>query len=265
MRAERPGVLTPMKMPVIVTLLGILSGPIAWGSLAPQQGTVAAAPISRVDLETLSDNEIERILSPDKRVWDLAALYDFVFSEQEVYWPTLLRCPLWKRTVVLEYSGSEGSKFVALVYPDGSLALVPLFHHAVGLANYDAPLDPHNIAIFNRTLAEEPPDLTLDSIWLQEALCYFGIVDMGFDLVLPENIRESVRNPGSEALGRLLPPVVETSDEAVRVSLHDVLYYEVTADESRIVQWNLTFDRNGFLRRVERESGSGVLNPGGRN
>jgi hypothetical protein len=251
-----------------LALISIMSAAFAMliprGAFPPQAG-MAAVPISRVDLATLKDDEFKKILSIEAKVGSLAASYNYDFADA-VYWPTLLHCPLWTKNVALEFESREvpgraSSTFVVLLGSSGTLELVPLFYHGLAPTNYDAPLDPHNIATFNRVIAEEPPSSGSDSIWLQEALCYLGIVMNSPRLVLPQNIRELIQTNDDQVIQRL-SPVSKISEKTV-----EVLLYEVIADERDIVEWTLRFDRKGFLRDVhrERKRRSAVLNSRSRN
>lgn len=230
----------------LLILSAICSEPILCSGIPPQTDGVTAAPITVVEWATLNDDESGRIAPELERIWNLAAFYNFAFTEEELFFlPTLLRCPLWTKHVVLRFDSIRGSSFVAVLGPNGILELLPLFYQ--GIADFDAPFDPHNIAIFNRTIVDESPDLGQEAIWLQEALCYLGVVIPEPKLVLPENIRDLMRDPSDEMIQRL-SPVVETSETTVRVSL-----YEVSADPQLILEWTLTFDRNGLLKAVDQE------------
>jgi hypothetical protein len=254
------------KLALISILPVVFLLPVLLKASPPQTGMAGTGmvPISRVELATLNDDEFKKIQSYEGEIKRLAALYNF-HMEDTVYWPTLLQCPAWTKNVVLEFEsveipGQVPSTFI-VVSSTGTLHLIPLFYHGMAPIKSDTALDPHNIATFNRIIDDEPPNLRADSIWLQEAVCYLGIVVGSPKLVLPENIRELIR-PSSDQVIQRVSPVVKTSEKEV-----EVLLYEVIADERDIVEWTLSFDRKGFLRDVhrERKRRSAVLNSRTRN
>jgi hypothetical protein len=172
----------------------------------------------------------------------------------------VVRCPLITGHVVMHFKSvevSEGSSEFVAILPqhDGRVRLVPLWHR--GLRSFDAPYkDPHNIAIFNETLAHDGPHLRSSGDWLQLAVCYLAMVGDWPNVLLSTNLSQQLGDVSPRAVERMVP-IITTSKSSVEVAFYD------SEERTRISEWHLTFDIAGLLREVscENHEKSDLLKP----
>ncbi len=256
-------------MRMIVFLCGVvflLESTFSDAAFSQSRDFTNPVAILRIPPNQIGDAEFDRIVPNEAQILRLADFYNFKQGTQTFVISQMLRCPLWTKRLVVEYSSIEANRvssvFLALIPSrGGNVDLIPISFHGLGTLNYDPAFDPHNIAIFNKTIDEESLSLNNDGDWVQLAVCYLGIVIKSPKLLLPANIAELIQPTSNEVVQRLSPKVKVMEGD------FEVLLYEVIGDDRDVVEWTLDFDRKGFLRNIhsERKRRSAVLNPGGRN
>lgn len=213
----------------------------------PEQ--IAPPVLTRVSPAEMTAAEKDTLKANQRALDKLVDIYDFEPGRAWTY--EVVRCPLITKHVVLEFTSievSEGSSRYVAVLPqqNGRVQLIPLWYG--GLRSFGKPYDdPHNIAIFNETIAVEAPHLRSETDWLQLAVCYLAMVGESPDVLLRTTIREHLGDVSRQTVARLLP-VVTASKSSIEVRFYNA------EGKTAISEWGLTFDRAGLLREISRES-----------
>ena len=207
--------------------------------------------IVRILPDQISDADFDRIESNEAAIMKLADLYNFNPTKETFVPSQALRCPLWTKRLLVEFSSLESirvpSVFIAVISKrDGAFDLIPVSNHGLGPLNYDAAFDPHNIAIFNQTVEEERPSLDQKAKWIQLAGCYLDLMARFPRLAFQANLQKLIGVHDEDVLRRLAPAVQMTAGGA------DVTIYDVIADERYFIRWELGFDKDGYLRNIRR-------------
>jgi hypothetical protein len=211
--------------------------PFPAGSEIPAE----AAPVEVGSADQMTEKDRELAADAESSIGERAAFRGMDFNQGTWSYEELL-CPALPNHIFLRYTRNNGAGDVSVLTAsiprsgDGRVRIIPIQMRGYSLFS-PAPINALTISAFNHIRAEEHPDKTPD--WLGTGLCYAALAG-----AQAQSAASKVRTSQKYQFRDAIPAMLH-----IQVNGGAMVEFTAGSDE-RLMQWTMTFDRNGRLLKA---------------